>query len=66
MRPSRLQGKSRERIDQQIVAGHADLDEAQLLEIAVQAIGLGIDRDTGMWRQERRHREEGVGRIDQR
>ena len=35
----------RERIDQEIRFAHRELNEAQLLEIAVQAIRLGIDRD---------------------
>ena len=34
--------------DEEIVARHTDLDEAQLLEVAVQAVGLGIDGDPAL------------------
>ncbi len=41
----RLQIDRRERIDQVILAVERELNEAELFKIAVQAVGLGIDRD---------------------
>jgi len=35
-----------QRIDQIIVAGNADLDQAKLFEIAMQTVRLRVDRDT--------------------
>ena len=41
----RLEIELGEGIDQDILAIESELDQAQLLEIAVQTVGLGIDRD---------------------
>ena len=62
----RLQRIPGERVDQQIVARHADLDEAELLEVAVEAVRLGIDGDARM-RCERGQRGcKGLGGIQER
>ncbi len=41
----RLEIERRQWIDQDILAVEGELDEAQLLEIAVQTVGFRIDRD---------------------
>ena len=59
----RLERKAGERIDEQIVARDADLDEAELFEIAVQAVRLGIDRDAGVRREQRENRRRGRSAV---
>jgi len=44
-RAERLEIDSGERIDQNIFAVEGELNEAELFEIAVQTVGLGVDRD---------------------
>src|SRR4029078_7605586 len=44
-RAERLEIDSGQRIDQNIFAIEGELNEAQLFEIAVQTVGLGVDRD---------------------
>ena len=41
----RLQGKPGQRVDEHIESRHADLDQTQLFEIAMEAVGLGVERD---------------------
>jgi hypothetical protein len=42
----RLEGKSRERIDQDILVFGADLDETEFFEVAMEAVRLGIQSDS--------------------
>jgi hypothetical protein len=50
--------KTGERIDQQIVPGYADLDEAEFFEIAVQTVRLSVYRDAAVRREERKRVRE--------
>ena len=44
-RAERLEIDARERIDQEILLRKGELNEAKLLEVAVQTVRLGVDRD---------------------
>ena len=54
-----IERKAGERIDQQVVSGNADLDEAELLEVAVEAVRLGIDGDARVRSEQREDRVRG-------
>jgi hypothetical protein len=62
----RLQRKICERIDEVIVPGHADLDQAQLLKVTVQAVRLGIDGDAIVRGELGEHRGQRIRSLDHR
>jgi hypothetical protein len=61
--PQGAEVKTGERVDEEVRAGDADLDEAKLLEVAVQRVRLGIHGDGLVRLQVRKHRREGLCRF---
>ena len=47
-RPSGVDVQARERIDQEVVAADADLDQADLLAVVEERIGLGVEGDLAL------------------
>jgi len=62
----RVQRKAGERIDEAVVAGDRDLNQTELLEIAVQRVRPGIDRDARMRDEAGERAGESVGGNEKR
>jgi len=65
-REERGEGVAGQRIDEEILAGDADLNEAELLEVRMEAIRLGIDGDAPLGLERGEDGGEFVGGADQR